>query len=158
MAPHQGQAVGSLLPRGGPLDSSATSFLLNHGVGVIELSKAVIITIVALSLVGFFIVPLLLFRCFLRPKSTPLPPKQPLAYHRGRESRCFPYPYIPRKRMRFDQVGCYGNGTSSLRPSRVPSFRYPATCSVGSANPPPPSEASGTRQEDFRKISGLQNP
>ena len=124
MAPPNGRVfTGYVLPSGGLLHSSATPPLLDNGVNVIKLTKPVIIVIVVLGLVGSFIIVVLLFRRLLRPKSSPFPPKQPLAHHREREFKYLPHPYFPRKSMILDQVDRYESDMVSMRPSRMPSFR-----------------------------------
>ena len=104
--------------------------------GAIELNRPVVTVIAVLALVGSFILASL-FRCLFRPKSSPLPPKQPLAHHKGTESKYLPRPYYPRKSMRFDQADWYGSYTSSSRPSRMASFR-----TVSSSATLPPSYRS----------------
>jgi hypothetical protein len=117
MAPPNGRVFAGSAP-----PSTKPSFL-DNGVDVIELHKPLIIVIAVLGLAGSSVVLALLFKRFIHPKSSPLPPKQPLAHHRERESKYLPHPYFPRKCMRFDQVDRYGSYTSSPEPSRMPSFR-----------------------------------
>ena len=103
------------------MNSSTTSLFPDSGVSVTKLSKPVIIVIAVSGLAGSFVVIVLLFRCFFRPKCSPLPPKQPLAPYRERESKYPSRPHLPHESTGLDQVCSHGSDTSS--PSRVPSFR-----------------------------------
>jgi len=124
MVPPNGRVfTSSILPPGGLLHPSATPLFLYNGVGVIRLSKPVIIVIGVFGLVCSFIIFVLLFKYFLHPTSSPLPQKQPLAHHREREFKYLPRPYFPRNSTRLDQADRYGSDTSPLRPSRMSSFR-----------------------------------
>lgn len=111
-----------MLPHGGSLDSATKSYILDNGVGVAKLSKPVIIVIAVSGIVGSFIGLVFLFKCFLRPKFPPLPPKQPLA-NRRETSMYLPRPYLLGKNMELDRISRYGSEKSSLRLSRMQSFR-----------------------------------
>ena len=121
--PNSRMSTSSILPSGGLLNPPTTPLLLGGGAGVVELNRPVVIAITVLALVGSFIILVFLFKRLLGPKSSPLPPKQPLAHHRGTESKYLPRPYFPRKSVRFDQADWHGSDTPSSRPSRVASFR-----------------------------------
>jgi len=138
MAPLQERAVVSLLPPSGSLDSATTPFFSEEGATALKLSRTLIIVIAISVLVGCIIILVLLFRCFHRPKSAPLPPIQPLAHCRGKERKHLPY----HKGRGFD---CYGTNASSLKPSRMSSFRtYKSSSTLSSSRRspfihPPPS-------------------
>lgn len=89
----------------------------------IKLNTTLIIVIAASGLLGCTIILLLILRCCRRPKPTPLPPIQPLAHHRQKESTYFTHPHTLRKSLGPNQFGIYESDTSFLKPSGKPSFQ-----------------------------------
>ena len=87
----------------------------------VKLSKTIIIVIAASGSLGCVVVLFLVFKCCRRSKSVPLPPVQPLAHRREKESNYLPRPYIPRDGL--GRLGRYGSDTSLLKPSRKRSFQ-----------------------------------
>lgn len=111
----------------------------------VKLSKILIIVIAVSGLVGCIVILFLVFRCCRRPKSTPLPPIQPLAHHREKELNHLPHPRVPHISVGLTQPGRYGSDTSLLKPSREPSFQTDESLGVPSSShhsllvPPSPS-------------------
>ena len=117
MAPTSARTVSTLLPHGGTASPSGAPFLLEDG--------PINVSIIIFTIVGilcFIAVPVFILR--RHPKSPPLPPIQPLAHYRERESEYLPQPYLPHKSMEFDKVNHgHGNVKVSLEPFCTPSFR-----------------------------------
>jgi len=88
----------------------------------VKLSKTLIIVIAISGLVGCVVILFLILKCCRRSKSSPLPPIQPLAHHREKESNYRHHPYIPRNNVSVDQFGRSKSDTSLLKLSRGPSF------------------------------------
>lgn len=120
--PHHGPAAGfAFLLHPEPPGFSSTSSL-DKGMAVVELSKTLIIVIAASGSVVYVALLFFIFKCLGRSKSAPLPPIQPLAHQRERESKYISYPDTPRRSMVTDQVSLFGSRTSS-KPSLLPSYR-----------------------------------
>jgi len=99
----------------------------------VELSKALIIVIAVSGAFGCIALLFLIFKCFHRSKSTPLPPTQPLAHQRERESKFVSYPCTSRKSIALDRVGLYGSETS-LKPSRLSSYQTDESAGAASSS------------------------
>jgi hypothetical protein len=95
---------------------------LDKGMAALKSGETAIIIIAAVGSVGYIIFLLLIFKCCRRSESTPLPPIQPLAYHRGRYFKNFPYPYIPHRNADLGHASCHWSDAPSLKPSRTPSL------------------------------------
>ena len=106
----------------------------------VKLSKILVIVIAASGSVGCAIILFFVFRRFRRPKSTPLPPIQPLAHHREKEL-IHPQPRIPRNNVGLTQLGRYGSDTSLLKPGfqTDESLGTPSSSHHSSLTPPSPS-------------------
>jgi hypothetical protein len=117
MAPTPSQTVSTLLPHEGSLGSSTAPFLAGTG-------AVTFIALAVFGVLGFIAIPVLILK--LRSRIfPPLPPTQPLAHYRPRESEYLPQPY---KFMGFDQNSHDGNEKASLGPLRMPSFRTIDSC------------------------------
>ncbi|KAF9643427.1 hypothetical protein BDM02DRAFT_3123480 [Thelephora ganbajun] len=89
----------------------------------VKLSTTLIVVVAVSGLVGCVIVLFLIYKCCRRSKPAPLPPIQPLAHYREKESNYLPHPHMPRNSVRLSQFGSYGSDASLLKPSRKPSFQ-----------------------------------
>ena len=135
---------------------------------VVKLSTTLIIIIAVSGLVGSVLILFLIFKCCRRPKSAPLPPIQPLAHHREKES-----PYLPRPRTFHSSLGpnlfgTYESDTSLLKPSRDSTFQASeesngspfSTIRSFSAPPSPKThltpQSSPATTEDERSSATLQ--
>lgn len=114
---------------------------LDRGMTAVKLSKILIIVIAASGSVGCAIILFFVFRRFRRPKSSPLPPIQPLAHHREKELVHLPQPRIPRNNVGLAQLGRYGSDTSLLKPGfqTEESLGTPPSSHHSSLAPPSPS-------------------
>ena len=139
-----------MLPAGGQLDPQTTSLSLNSGAGAGKLSRVIIFAIVVFGVLVSIVIFVILFKRSLRRKRSSLPPKQPLALHRERESKHLSLPSFPR--IEFDQVNPHGSDASSSKLARTSSFRTIDSFA-------PPSSSSGhshsiaTRQNNFPGLS-----
>ena len=111
----------------------------------VKLTKVLIIVIAVSGLVGCLVILFLVYRCCRRPKSTPLPPIQPLAHHKEKELNHPPHPRIPHNNAGLAHLGRYESDTSLLKPSCNPSFQTDESQGTSSSGhhsilvPPSPS-------------------
>lgn len=89
----------------------------------VRLSTTLIVVIAVSGLVGCLVFLFLIFRCCRRPESAPLPPIQPLAHHREKESNYLPHSHTFQNSLGPNPLGNYESDTSLLRQSRKPSFQ-----------------------------------
>ena len=89
----------------------------------LKLTTTLIIVIAVSGLVGSLLILFLFFRCCRRPKSNPLPPIQPLAHHREKETNYLPRPQTFRNSLVPNPQGDCDSDGSLLWQSRKPSFQ-----------------------------------
>ena len=121
----------------------------------VELSKTLIIIIAVSGPVGCIALLFLIFRCLHRSRSAPLPPIQPLAYQRERETKCVSYPFL-RRSMASDQAGSYESEKSS-EPPPLPSCRTDESSGAPSSTfhflpPPPPPKVNTVSWPGTRSV------
>ena len=126
--PHSLLPPTSASPRS-DLQSLLSPSLRPHTLGLtaemaaVKLTTTLIVVVAVSSLLGCILFLFLIFRCCRRQESAPLPPIQPLAHHREKDSTYLPHPPTFRNSLSPNQLGAYDSDASLLRASGKPSFQ-----------------------------------
>jgi len=118
----------------------------------LKLSKTLIIIIAVSGFVGCLVILFVFFRYCRRAKSAPLPPIQPLAHHREKESNYLLPPPTFRSGLGTDQQGDYNSDSLLLRTSRKPSFQ------TGSEGTPSSSDYSFSTPAPHTNLASQSSP
>ena len=118
----------------------------------VKLSETLIIIIATSGFVGCVVILFVIWRCCRRPKSTPLPPIQPLAHHREKEFDYIHRPRIPHGGVGLGQLGGCGSDTSLLKPSHRPSFESNGAPSSNHHSFLTPPQTDVTSQSNLQSV------
>jgi hypothetical protein len=131
----------------------------------VKLTTTLIVVIAVCGLVGCILILFLIFRYCRRPESAPLPPIQPLAHHREKDSNYLPHPLTFRNSLGPNQLGAYESDASLLRASAKPSFQTggsdgtPSSSSHSFSTPSPQTNVTfqpSTRSTDEEQTLNTQ--